>query len=46
LQDGKLLYRDLHTGIFPGIYHFTTLLFNLFGNDLIVTRWAEVIVMA
>ncbi|MFP8872741.1 MAG: hypothetical protein VCB43_15710, partial [Myxococcota bacterium] len=20
LQDGKLLYRDLHTGIFPGIY--------------------------
>jgi hypothetical protein len=42
LQDGKLLYRDLHTGIFPGIYHLTALLFNVFGNDLIVTRYAEV----
>lgn len=44
LQDGKLLYRDLHTGIFPGIYHITALLFSVFGNDLIVTRCAEVVV--
>ncbi|MBW2291066.1 MAG: glycosyltransferase family 39 protein [Deltaproteobacteria bacterium] len=42
LQDGKLLYRDLHTGIFPGIYHLTALLFSLLGNDLVVARWAEV----
>lgn len=44
LQDGKLLYRDLHTGIFPGIYHLTAMLFGIFGNDLIVTRCAEVAV--
>ena len=46
LQDGKLLYRDLHTGIFPGIYHATAILFKIFGHDLIVTRWAEVAVNA
>lgn len=42
LQDGKLLYRDLHSGIFPGIYHFTALLFSLLGTDLVVARGAEV----
>jgi hypothetical protein len=42
LQHGKYLYQDLHSGIFPGIYHFTALLFGIFGNDLIVARWAEV----
>ncbi len=42
LQKGKYLYLDLHTGIFPGIYYFTNFLFSVFGNDLVVTRWAEV----
>ncbi|MCP5043529.1 MAG: hypothetical protein GY944_21075 [bacterium] len=46
LQDGLALYRDLHTGIFPGIYHLTALLFSLLGNDLLVARCAEVAVNA
>ncbi|MBW2273551.1 MAG: glycosyltransferase family 39 protein [Deltaproteobacteria bacterium] len=41
LRHGKLLYRDLHTGIFPGIYHATAWLLGLFGDDLVVTRWAQ-----
>jgi hypothetical protein len=41
LRHGKLLYRDLHTGIFPGIYHVTAWLLGIFGDDLIVTRWAQ-----
>jgi hypothetical protein len=39
---GELLYRDIHTGIFPGVYHLTALLFSLFGSDLLVTRWVQV----
>lgn len=46
LLRGKLLYRDVHTGIFPGIYQVTAGLFWLFGPDLIVTRWAQVAVNA
>ncbi len=44
LLRGDLLYRDIHTGIFPGIYYLTALLFELFGHDVIVTRWAQVVV--
>jgi len=44
LLEGKLLYRDLHTGIFPGVYHFAAFLFSVFGEDFIVTRWAQVVV--
>ncbi len=39
---GKLLYREIHTGIFPGIYLITSALFGLFGRDMIVTRMAAV----
>jgi hypothetical protein len=46
LASGKALYRDLHSGIFPGIYQLTRLLFGVFGDDLLVTRWAEVAVNA
>jgi len=46
LQDGLTLYRDLHSGIFPGIYFLTALLFSLLGNDLLITRCAEVLVNA
>ena len=42
ILDGQVLYRDMHTGIGPGIYHFTAALFALFGEDLVVTRWAEI----
>jgi hypothetical protein len=42
LGDGLALYRDLHTGIFPGIYLLSALLFDVFGNDLVVARWAQV----
>ncbi|MFQ5418063.1 MAG: ArnT family glycosyltransferase [Myxococcota bacterium] len=38
---GEVLYRDIHTGIAPGIYHFTAGLFALFGEDLLVTRWSQ-----
>jgi hypothetical protein len=43
MLDGKLLYREIHTGIFPGIYLITTLLFGVFGEDMIVMRWAAVV---
>ncbi|MBW2231208.1 MAG: glycosyltransferase family 39 protein [Deltaproteobacteria bacterium] len=42
LLDGKRLYRDIHTGIFPGIYLITAGLFALFGEDMWVTRLAAV----
>ena len=42
ILDGDVLYRDIYTGIGPGIYHFTAALFAVFGRDLLVTRWAEV----
>jgi len=46
MSQGKLLYRDIHTGIFPGIYLLGRGLFALFGHDLLVTRWAAVAVNA
>ena len=39
---GKLLYRDIHTGIFPGIYYLTAGLLSLFGRDVLVTRVAQI----
>jgi hypothetical protein len=42
MLQGKLLYRDIHTGIFPGIYLLTSGLFALFGHDFVVTRLAAV----
>ena len=35
---GDLLYLDIHTGIFPGIYAVTAALFAMFGEELLVTR--------
>ena len=46
MLQGDLLYRDIHTGIFPGIYYLTALLFAVFGEDLLVTRSAQVVVNA
>ena len=42
LLAGDLLYRDIHTGIFPGIYLATAGLFAVFGEELLVTRIAQV----
>jgi len=41
---GDLLYRDAHTGMFPGIYYLAAALFEIFGPDVIVTRWAQLVV--
>lgn len=46
LLDGDLLYRDIHTGIFPGIYLLAAGLFAVFGEDVIVTRFAQCAVNA
>ena len=39
---GRHLYTDLHTGIFPGIYLIASGLLNVFGREVLVTRWAAV----
>jgi len=41
LLHGDVLYRDIHTGILPGIYTLTAALFQIFGQNAIVTRWAQ-----
>ena len=41
IGDGLALYRDLHTGVFPAIYHLTAVLFGIFGDDLLVARVAQ-----
>lgn len=43
---GEVLYRDIYTGIFPGIYYVTAALFGVFGEDVVVTRWAAALVNA
>ncbi|MDJ0851484.1 MAG: glycosyltransferase family 39 protein [Myxococcota bacterium] len=43
---GDVLYRDIYTGIFPGIYYLTAGLFGVFGPDVVVTRWAAAFVNA
>jgi len=44
MLDGRRLYADVHTGIFPGIYLVTAGLFALFGRDLLVARVAAMAV--
>ena len=39
---GQVLYAEIHTGIFPGIYLIATALLELFGPDAVVPRWAAV----
>src|SRR5262245_6951385 len=39
---GEVLYRDVYTGIFPGVYHAAAWLLGLFGDDLLVLRRAQV----
>src|SRR5215510_5229617 len=44
LLHGEVLYRDIYTGIFPGLYYTSAALFSLFGSDVRVTRFAAVAV--
>jgi len=44
LLQGDLLYRDIQTGIFPGVYYLAALLFETLGMDVLVTRWVQVAV--
>jgi hypothetical protein len=46
LRHGEVLYRDIYTGIYPGIYYLTALLLDVFGEDVLVTRWAQAVVNA
>lgn len=46
LTTGEVLYRDIYTGIFPGIYWLGELLFHVFGTDVVVLRWAQLAVNA
>ena len=46
LLAGDVLYRDIHTGIFPVMYATTAGLFALFGEELLVTRIAQIAVNA
>ena len=44
LASGEALYRDVHTGVFPGVYWFVELLFRMFGTEVMVLRWAQLAV--
>src|SRR5262249_33983906 len=46
LARGEVLYRDVYTGVFPGVYHAAAWLFSLFGDDLLVLRRAQLAVNA
>ena len=41
LLRGEVLYRDVYTGIFPGLYYATAALFAIFGSDVWITRLAQ-----
>lgn len=46
LVEGEYLYRDVYTGIFPGVYWLTEGLFRVFGVDALVTRYAQLVANA
>lgn len=46
LLQGDVLYRDIYTGLFPGIYWLAASLFSVFGADVLVLRIAQVVVNA
>jgi len=43
---GQILYRDVYTGIFPGVYHVAAWLMAVFGDDLVVLRRAQLVANA
>lgn len=44
LASGEALYRDIHTGVFPGLYWLVEALFRAFGTEILVLRWAQLAV--
>jgi hypothetical protein len=42
LLRGDALYRDIHTGVFPGVYYVTAALLGAIRHDIVVTRIAQV----
>src|SRR5690349_11753343 len=46
LASGEVLYRDIYTGIFPGIYWLAEALFRMLGSDVLVLRWTQLLVNA
>ncbi len=44
LASGQVLYRDVHTGLFPGLYWFVDVLFRIFGTEVLVLRWTQLVV--
>jgi hypothetical protein len=46
LVEGEYLYRDIYTGIFPGIYWSAEALFRVFGVDALVARYAQLVANA
>ena len=43
---GQVLYRDVYTGIFPGVYHVAAWVMAVFGDDLVVLRRAQLVANA
>jgi hypothetical protein len=44
LNQGAMLYRDATHVAWPGVFYLTAWLFDLFGTQVLVTRWLMVIV--
>lgn len=44
LASGQVLYRDVHTGLFPGLYWLVDVLFRIFGTEVLVLRWTQLAV--
>ncbi|MFI5394396.1 MAG: ArnT family glycosyltransferase [Candidatus Binatia bacterium] len=44
LLNGEVLYRDVYTGVFPAIYYLTAGLLAAVRADVIVTRWAQLLI--
>src|SRR6187401_934625 len=43
LVNGELIYRDFFTVVTPGSYYTVAALFRLFGENLMVLRWAALV---
>ena len=46
LAQGEVLYRDVATGVMPGVYYLLALLFKVFGSSITVGRVLQMLVLA
>lgn len=44
LASGETLYRDVHTCVFPGLYWTVEVLFRIFGTQVLVLRWSQLLI--